>query len=87
VARYAVGKALRALGRAEEAAAALEECVAWAAAAGIDDAYFHEELAEDYAALGRHAEAREQARRALELVAGEDDADRVARLRALAAGA
>ena len=31
VARYAVGKALRALGRADEAAAAHEQCVAWAA--------------------------------------------------------
>ena len=66
-ARYAVGKALRALGRAAEAAATLEKCVARAAEAGIEDGYFHEELAEDYAALGRHVEAREQARRALEL--------------------
>ena len=47
IARYAVGKALRALGRAGEAAAALEQCLAWAAAAGVEDGYFHEELAED----------------------------------------
>ena len=53
VARYAVGKALRAAGRPDEAAALLEECVAWAAEAGVDDDYFHEELAEDYASLGR----------------------------------
>ena len=81
-ARYAVGKALRAAGRADEAAAALEQCVAWAAEAGVEDEYFHEELAEDYAALGRHAEASEQARRALALVSEDDD--RAARLRKLA---
>ncbi len=81
-ARYAVGKALRALGRAGEAAAALEQCLAWAAAAGVADGYFHEELAEDYDALGRQAEAQEHARRALELIA-DDDASRVRRLREL----
>jgi tetratricopeptide (TPR) repeat protein len=84
VARYAVGKALRALARADEAAAALEQCLAWAAEAGVEDAYFHEELAEDYAALGRDAAARVQARRALELTSEADDPSRVARLRELA---
>jgi tetratricopeptide (TPR) repeat protein len=84
-ARYAVGKALRALGRANEAAARLEECVAWAAEAGVDDAYFHEELAEDYAALGRDVDAGEQARLALAL-ASDDDPARVARLRDLSRG-
>lgn len=79
--RCAVGKALRALGRADEAASAHEQCVAWAAEAGVEDGEFHEELAEDYAALGRHAEAAEQARRALTLI---DDPERVARLRELA---
>jgi tetratricopeptide (TPR) repeat protein len=86
IARYAIGKALRALGRADEAAATLEQCLAWAAEAGVEDGYFHEELAEDYAALGRDADAREQARRALELTAGDDDPSRVARLRELADG-
>jgi tetratricopeptide (TPR) repeat protein len=86
IARYAVGKALRAAGRADEAAEALEQCVAWAAAAGVEDDYFHEELAEDYAALGRSSEAAEQARRALALVSEEDDPARAARLRELAAG-
>ena len=85
IARYAVGKALRALGRADEAAAALEECIAWAAEAGVEDGYFHEELAEDYAALGRDADAREQARRALELTP-DGDPSRVARLHDLAGG-
>jgi tetratricopeptide (TPR) repeat protein len=83
IARYAFGKALRGVGRADEAAAALEECVAWAAEAGVADDYFHEELAEDYAALGRDAEARDHARRALELVP-DDDSSRVRRLRELA---
>lgn len=82
-ARYAVGKALRALRRADEAAAALEQCVAWAGEAGVADGFFHEELAEDYAALGRHADAREQARLALALAADEDDPVRVGRLRDL----
>ena len=86
IARYAVGKALRALGRSDEAAATLEECLAWAAEAGVEDSYFHEELAEDYAALGRDADAREQARRALELTADDDDPSRVRRLRDLADG-
>jgi tetratricopeptide (TPR) repeat protein len=83
IARYAVGKALRAAGRADEAAALLEQCVAWATEAGVDDDYLHEELAEDYAALGRDADAREQARHALALIAEDDE--RAARLRLLAA--
>ena len=84
IGRYAVGKALRALGRPEEAAAALEQCVAWANAEGVEDGYFHEELAEDYAALGRGEEAQEQARRALALTDADDDPARIERLRALA---
>ena len=83
IARYAVGKALRALNRVDEAAALHEQCVAWAEKAGVDDSYFHEELAEDYAALGRGAEAQEQAREALAVTA-EDDSPRVRRLRELA---
>ena len=83
IARYAVGKALRALGRVDEAATAHEQCVAWAEKAGVDDTYFHEELAEDYAELGRDAEAQQQAREAL-AVATEDDSPRVRRLRELA---
>jgi tetratricopeptide (TPR) repeat protein len=56
-ARYAVGKALRALGRTDEAAVILEECVASAVEAGIEDGAFREELAEAYDALGRDADA------------------------------
>jgi tetratricopeptide (TPR) repeat protein len=89
IARYAVGKSLRAVGRPAQAAAALEQAVGWTEANDRPDGWFHEELAEDYAALGRAEEARQQARLALELlpVADPDFADdeaRAARLRALA---
>jgi tetratricopeptide (TPR) repeat protein len=67
IARYAVGKALRALGRIDEATGQLELAVAWATEAGIETPYFHEELAECYAAAGRMEEARVQAERAMEL--------------------
>jgi tetratricopeptide (TPR) repeat protein len=67
IARYAVGKALRALGRLDEATGQLELAVAWATAAGVETPYFHEELAECYAAAGRTEEARVQAERAREL--------------------
>lgn len=53
IARYAVGNTLRALGRPEEAAALLEQAVAWTRAVGEPDGWFHEELALDYSALGR----------------------------------
>jgi tetratricopeptide (TPR) repeat protein len=57
IARYAVGKTLRALGRADEAAPLLEQCIA----NSEPDFYFHEELAEIYKALGRNEEAERQA--------------------------
>jgi tetratricopeptide (TPR) repeat protein len=82
IARYAVAKTLRALGRPQEAAALLEQAVEWARTVGQPDGWFHEELAECYAALGRDDEAREQAKAALPLVP-EADADRLARLQAL----
>jgi tetratricopeptide (TPR) repeat protein len=78
IARYAVAKTLRALGRAEEAAALLEQCVA----NSEPDSYFHEELAEAYAELGRDEEASEQAKLALALVSPGDE--RATRLRELA---
>jgi tetratricopeptide (TPR) repeat protein len=89
IARYAVGKTLRALGRGAEAAMLLEQAVGWAQAAGEPDGWFHEELAEVYAALGRDPEAREQATLALPLLLEQDasfegDGARAARLRALA---
>jgi tetratricopeptide (TPR) repeat protein len=57
IARYAVGKTLRALGRAEEAAALLEQCIA----NSEPDFYFHDELAEIYKELGRNDEGERQA--------------------------
>ena len=63
IARYAVGKTLRAIGRVEEAAPLLERCVA----SYDDDPYFHEELGEIYAALGRDEDAHKQAERAISL--------------------
>jgi tetratricopeptide (TPR) repeat protein len=91
VARYAVGKTLRALARPGEATPLLEEAVAWAEGDGKPDGWFHEELAENYAALGRTADAREQARRALALLSDDDPTfdghgERAKRLRQLAAG-
>ncbi len=68
LARYAVGKALRALGRSEEAIPLLEQAVSWADGADAPDGWYHEELAEEYAAAGRTDDAREQARRAIPLL-------------------
>jgi len=89
IARYAVGKTLRALGRAGDAIPMLEAAVAWAQRAGEPDGWFHEELAEEYAAAGRPDEARGQARLAIPLLEGADpsfadDPERRRRLAALA---
>ena len=89
LARYAVGKALRALGRSDEAVPLVEQAVAWAASEGAPDGWYHEELALEYAELGRAGEAAEQARLALPLLTEADpdldgDAERSARLRELA---
>jgi tetratricopeptide (TPR) repeat protein len=89
LARYAVGKALRALGRPEEAIPLLEQAVASAEEAGHPDGWYHEELAEEYAAGGRLDEAGDQAKRAIPLLEADDpsfaeDGARRARLEALA---
>jgi tetratricopeptide (TPR) repeat protein len=85
IARYAVGKTLRALGRAEEAIPMLQTAVAWAERSGGPDGWFHEELAEEYAAVGRTDDACEQARLAIPLLEADDpsfadDDERSARL-------
>lgn len=86
LARYAVGRTLRELGRLDEATEQLERAVAWAAGAGFDAAYFHQELAECYAVTGKPEAARGQARRALELLEeSEEPAERIERLRLLSA--
>ncbi len=91
IARFALGKTLRGLGRAAEAIPLLERATAWAQAEGAPDGWFHEELAEEYAEVGRADEAREQARRAIPLLERDDpsfvaDAGRRARLELLADG-
>jgi tetratricopeptide (TPR) repeat protein len=83
LARYAVGKTLRALDRTDDATTQLERAVAWATEAGVETPYFHEELAECYAAAGRTDAARVQAKRALELLPEDADEKRVQRLRVL----
>jgi tetratricopeptide (TPR) repeat protein len=89
IARYAVGKTLRALDRPAEAVVLLERCVEWTESTSAPDGWFHEELAECYAALGRDADAGQQARLALPLLERDDPSfadgtERAARLQALA---
>ena len=72
IARYAIGKTLRALGRSEEAIPLLEQAVAWSERQGAPDGWFHEELAEEYAAVGRADDARRQARIAIPLLERDD---------------
>jgi tetratricopeptide (TPR) repeat protein len=89
LALYAVGKTLRALGRAQEAVPLLERAVDSAARRKAPDGWLHEELAEEYAALARIDDAGEQARLALPLLEANDpsfgdDARRAGRVRTLA---
>lgn len=88
LARYAVGKALRALGRNGEAIPLFEQAVAWADGEGKPDGWFHAELAEGYADAGRPSEAREQAQLAWPLLREADSefggSEREVRLRSLA---
>jgi tetratricopeptide (TPR) repeat protein len=58
IARWAVARALRALGRVDEALAQQQSLAADNAAAGVDDPYVDEELGECLLALGRADEAR-----------------------------
>ena len=90
LARYAVGKALRALDRTEEAVAQLELAVDWAERIGAPDGWYHEELALAYGDAGRGEEAAQQARLAPPLLEIDDpafaeDRARRARLDSLAA--
>jgi tetratricopeptide (TPR) repeat protein len=90
IARYAVAKTLRALGRPAQAAPLLEQAVAWAESEGEPDGWFHEELAQAYSDLGRVAGAAAHAQKALALLPEADpsfgrDGERAGRLRRLAA--
>jgi tetratricopeptide (TPR) repeat protein len=92
IAQYAVGKTLRALGRADVAVVVLEDAVASATRRGAADGWLHEELAEAYAQVGRADDARVHARLAIPLLTAQDaafadDAVRRAGLDALADGA
>jgi tetratricopeptide (TPR) repeat protein len=83
IARYALARSLRELGRPSEAAAEVERAVAWAEKNGTPDGWFYEELAEDYAALARDDDARRAAQLAIPLLEAADpsfDGDRAARL-------
>jgi tetratricopeptide (TPR) repeat protein len=89
LAHYAVAKALRALDRADEGVEHAEWAFESAEAEGAPDGWYHEELAEIYAALGRHSDAATHAERALVLLADADDTldpdgERAMRLRRLA---
>ena len=90
VARWSVGRALRALGRLDEALASQLDLVQWMAAAELTDSYIEEEIAECLVALGRPEDAAAHFALAAGLLEaagpGEDpDAERLARLRGLAA--
>jgi tetratricopeptide (TPR) repeat protein len=60
VARCGAARALRGLGRTDEAVPLLEEAVAWAESIGRPDRVFHEELAAAYSDVGRARDAEEQ---------------------------
>lgn len=88
LALYSVGKTLRALGRSTEAVPLLERALASARARDHEDGWLHEELAEEYAALGRDTDASAQARLAIPLLERDDpsfaeDAERSAGLTAI----
>ena len=86
IARYAVAVALRTLGRPAEAAAEAERAVAWSLRTGRRDPYFHEELAEDYAAVGRVQDAAEHARFGLEFFGSDATPAQRTRLEELSGG-
>lgn len=91
LAAYAVGKTLRTLGRADEAVPLFEQIVESARGRAHEDGWYHEELAEAYAAIGRDNDARRQANLAVPLLERDDpsfadDDERRARLGNLARG-
>ena len=88
IAKWAVARALRSLGRVEEAFARQTELLAEHERAQSTDGYVNEELGECLLALGRAAEAAPQFRRAWELLSKDDwlaanEAARLERLKTL----
>ncbi len=88
VAEWSVARALRSLGRYDEALSIQQRLAA--TPPGADDGYVHEELGENLLALGRGAEARPALARAYQMLSRdpwlvEHEAARLGRLEALAA--
>jgi tetratricopeptide (TPR) repeat protein len=87
--RWTVARALRSLGRCAEALPAQQTLLAETSAAGVEDGFVHEEIAECLLALGRAEEARphfREAHRSLSQDASlaRDEPARLARLLELA---
>ena len=87
VAGWAVARALRSLGRYDEALARQQGLAA--TSAGAEDGFVHEEVGECLLALGRHKEAAAAFSRAHELLSGdpwlvEHEPERLARIASLA---
>jgi tetratricopeptide (TPR) repeat protein len=86
IARWAVARALRALGRTDEALSLQRAILVSTTGMDIVDPYVHAELAECLSALGLADEAKGHATRALEALADDptSEAQLVARLREIA---
>lgn len=90
IARYSIGKTLRALGRYQESVETQNQVRLAFEARGESDGYVYEELAEGYLALGKEMEACQAARRAFEILSGdgwfvENEPDRLERMRTMGA--
>lgn len=72
VAKYSVGKTLRALGKLEEALAIQQKLAAELSAAREQDGYVDEELGECLLALGRGAQSKPHFQRAYQLLSKDD---------------
>jgi tetratricopeptide (TPR) repeat protein len=88
LARYAIGKALRALGRNQEAVETQNQVRLAFEARSEDDGYVYEELAEGYLALGNEDEGCKAAQKAFEILSGdgwfvENEPERLERMRNL----
>lgn len=88
IARWCVGRALRALGRFGEALAAQQQLAEALAQRGATDGYVDEEIGENLLALGRAAEARRYFARAhaalsQDIWLAENEAERLTRLKQL----
>jgi tetratricopeptide (TPR) repeat protein len=88
IAEWSVARCLRSLKRHDEALARQRRLLAELQAAGVNDGYVHEEIAENLLALGRAEEARPEFARAAQLLAEDtgfarSEAARLARLRQL----